>query len=107
MVGILASFLVWLVTSVRLFFRGRLLLPISAAGVHSLCGAAVVLVSMKAPRFSAFWTGAAGGGDGQALIGLFMAGCFVFVSGIVLMLISCALAALSGHLTKRRQDMAR
>jgi hypothetical protein len=106
MLGSLASFLVWLVTSVRIFFKGRILLPVSAAGIHSLCGGAMVLVSMNAPRSSAFWTGAAGRGDGQALIGFFIAGCFIFVSGIVLMLVSCVLGALSDHLARRRQEPA-
>jgi hypothetical protein len=106
MFGSFASFLVWLVTSVRIFFKGSILLPVSAAVIHSLCGGAMVLVSMNAPRSSAFWAGAAGQGDGQALIGFFIAGCFLFMSGVVLMLVSCVLGVLSNHLARRRQEPA-
>jgi len=57
---------------------------------------------MVAPRSSAFWIGSAGGGDGQALIGMVLVGGFVCLSGLALMAISSVLALLVERRAKQR-----
>lgn len=96
-----AGSITWLVASIWIVFGGKLTLAIVAAGVVSGAGAAASFVAIAAPRYSAFWTGSAGGGDGQGLIGYFLFGGIAFIVGLVLMAISCGLAAMHYRFARR------
>jgi len=86
--------ILWLAASIWILFGGKLTHAIAAAGVVSGAGAAASIVAMAAPRYLAFWTGSAGGGDGLGLVGYLLVGGAAFVVGLGLMVISCGLAAM-------------
>lgn len=92
--------ILWLAASTRILFGGRLANAIVAAGVVSGAGAAASFVALAAPRYSAFWTGSAGGGDGLGLVGYILVGGAAFLLGFVLMAISCGLAAMRDHFAR-------
>ena len=92
--------ILWLAASTWILFGGRLAHAIAAAVVVSGAGAAASFVALAAPRYSAFWTGSAGGGDGLGLVGYILVGGAAFVVGLGMMVISCGLAALRNHFAR-------
>ena len=77
-------------------WRGHPKLSLWASGVGFLLGLIVSVGAMGLPRYSSFWLGNMGAGDGFGLIGLFIFGAGAAGVALVLFLSTATVAAYRG-----------
>ena len=93
--GGMLSLIVWLSGLSRLW-RGEPNISFIGAGLGLITGLIVCFGAVTVPRYSEFWLGSAGQGDGFGLIGLTVCGAIVAAAGMILLVVTAVITAARG-----------